>query len=208
MAETAKKKGHIVMIPFMAHGHLIPFLALARKIQETTTSFTITIATTPFNIQHLKSAISTTISSINLAELSFNHSQHGLPPNIENTEKLPLTDVIKLFHASTSLEAPLSSLISKIAEQEGQPPVCIISDVFLGWVTNVAKSLGFPINYKFHKSQMHKYLREADGTDSWSKFFPTQITLSMKSDGWICNTVEEIETFGLQLLRNYLRLPV
>jgi hypothetical protein len=142
MAETAKKKGHIVMIPFMAHGHLIPFLALARKIQETTNSFTITIATTPLNIQHLKSAISTTISSINLAELSFNHSQHGLPPNIENTEKLPLTDVIKLFHASTSLETPLSSLISKIIEQEGQPPLCIISDVFLGWVTNVAKSLG------------------------------------------------------------------
>ncbi|WJX59164.1 hypothetical protein P8452_44522 [Trifolium repens] len=77
MAENAKKKGHIVMIPFMAHGHLIPFLALARKIQEITNSFTITIATTPLNIQHLKSAISTTISSINLAELPFNHSQHG-----------------------------------------------------------------------------------------------------------------------------------
>ncbi|WJX64408.1 hypothetical protein P8452_49190 [Trifolium repens] len=245
MAET-KKKGHIVMIPFMAHGHLIPFLALARKIQETTNSFTITIATTPLNIQHLKSAISTTISSINLAELSFNHSQHGLPPNIENTEKLPLTDVIKLFHASTSLETPLSSLILKIIEQEGQPPVCIISDVFLGWVTNVAKSLGtrnitfttcgaygtmayisiwsnlphrktdsdefsvpgFPKNYRFHKSQMHRYLRQADGTDTWSKFFISQIALSMKSDGWICNTVEEIETFGLQLLRNYLQLPI
>lgn len=148
MAETAEKKPHIVMTPFMAHGHLIPFLALARKIQETATTFKITIATTPLNIQHLKSAISNTFSSsnndisINLAELPFNHSQYGLPPNVENTEKLPLTDIIKLFHASTSLEAPLSSLISKITQQEGQPPICIISDVFLGWATNVAKSLG------------------------------------------------------------------
>ena len=142
MAETAKKKPHIVMTPFMAHGHLIPFLALARKIQETTISFKITIATTPLNIQHLKSAISNNDISINLAELPFNHSQYGLPPNMENTEKLPLADIIKLFHASTSLEAPLSTLISKITKQEGQPPICIISDVFLGWVTNVAKSLG------------------------------------------------------------------
>lgn len=252
MAETAEKKPHIVMTPFMAHGHLIPFLALARKIQETTTTFKITIATTPLNIQHLKSAISNTFSSsnndisINLAELPFNHSQYGLPPNIENTEKLPLADIIKLFQASTSLETPLSSLISKITQQEGQPPICIISDVFLGWVTNVAKSLGtrnisfttcgaygtlayisiwcnlphrktdsdefcvpgFPQNYRFHISQMHRYLRAADGTDNWSKFFPPQIALSMKSDGWICNTVEEIETLGLQLLKNYLQLPV
>lgn len=249
MAETPEKKGHIVMTPFMAHGHLIPFLALARKIQETTSStFTITIATTPLNIQYLKSAISTTFSdiSIHLADLPFNHSQYGLPPNIENTEKLPLADVIKLFHASTSLEAPLSSLISNITEQEGHPPVCVISDVFLGWVTNVAKSLGsrtitfttcgaygtlayisvwsnlphrktdsdefwtpgFPQNYRFHRTQLHKYLRAADGTDGWSKFFPPQIAFSMKSDGWICNTVEEIEILGLQLLKNYLQLPV
>ncbi|CAI8586606.1 unnamed protein product [Vicia faba] len=211
MAETPKKKGHIVMIPFMAHGHLIPFLALARKIQETAPStFTITIATTPLNIQYLKSAISTTFSdiSIHLADLPLNHSLYGLPPNIENTEKLPLTDIIKLFQASTSLEAPLSSLISKITEQEGQPPVCVISDVFLGWVVNFAKSLGFPQNYRFHRTQLHRYLRDADGTDSWSKFFPAQLAFSMKSDGWICNTVEEIETLGLQLLKNYLQLPV
>lgn len=251
MAETTKKKGHIVMIPFMAHGHLIPFLALARKIQQTTnTIYTITIASTPLNIQHLKSAISTTFSnndiSIHLAELPFNSSQYGLPPNIENTEKLPLTDIIKIFHASTSLQAPFSSLISNITEQEGHPPLCIISDVFLGWVTNVAKCLGtknitfttcgaygtlayisiwsnlphrktdsdefwvegFPQNYRFHISQMHRYLRQADGSDSWSKFFPPQIALSMKSDGWICNTVEKIETFGLQHLRKYLELPV
>ncbi|CAJ2671749.1 unnamed protein product [Trifolium pratense] len=67
---------------------------------------------------------------------------------------------------------------------------------------------GFPKNYRFHKSQMHRYAREADGTDSWSKFFIPQIALSMKSDGWICNTVEEIEAFGLQLLKNYIQLPV
>ncbi|XP_061352024.1 UDP-glycosyltransferase 92A1-like [Gastrolobium bilobum] len=244
MAEAARKEGHIVMAPFMAHGHLIPFLALARQIQERT-SFTITIATTHLNIQYLKSAISTT-NDIHFAELPFNSSHHGLPPNIENTEKLPLTDIIKLFHASMSLEAPLRSLISQITQEEGHPPLCIISDVFHGWVTNVAKSLGtrnitfttcgaygtlayismwsnlphrktdsdvfcvpgFPQSYRFHRSQLHRYLKLAYGNDDWSRFFIPQIALSMKSDGWICNTVEEVEPLGLQLLRQYLELPV
>ncbi|KAG4962089.1 hypothetical protein JHK86_038957 [Glycine max] len=67
---------------------------------------------------------------------------------------------------------------------------------------------GFPQNYKFHRTQLHKFLRAADGTDEWSQFFIPQTALSMKSDGWICNTVEEIEPLGLHLLRNYLQLPV
>ncbi|TKY57065.1 UDP-glycosyltransferase 92A1 [Spatholobus suberectus] len=244
MAEAAKKKGHIVMVPFMAQGHIIPFLTLARQIQQRT-NFTITIANTPLNIQYLRSALSSP-NEIRLAELPFNSTQHGLPPNIENTEKLPLTDIIKLFYSSLSLEAPLRSLISQITIEEGQPPLCTISDVFLGWVNNVAKSLGsrslsfttcgaygtlayisiwcnlphrktdsdefwvpgFPQNYRFHRTQLHRYLRAADGSDDWSRFFIPQIGLSMKSDGWICNTVEEIEPLGLQLLRNYLELPV
>ncbi|KAL4298959.1 hypothetical protein S245_058395 [Arachis hypogaea] len=247
------KHGHIVMIPFMAHGHLIPFLALAKLIlQRTNNNFTITIATTPLNIQYLRSALSSSSSSttihdhLQLSELPFNGIQHGLPPNIENTEKLPLTSMIKLFNASTSLDDPLRSLILKITVEEGHPPLCVISDVFLGWVTNVAKSCGtknisfstcgaygtlayisiwthfphrktdseefwipgFPENYRFKRSHLHRMLRLADGNDDWSKFFPPQIALSMKSDGWICYTIEELEPFALDLLRKYLNLPV
>ena len=54
---------------------------------------------------------------------------------------------------------------------------------------------------------MHRYLIEADGSDTFSKFLLPQIALSLKSDEWICNTVEEIEPLGLQLLRKYIELP-
>ncbi|KAG2391050.1 hypothetical protein LR48_Vigan07g042500 [Vigna angularis] len=246
MAEAAKKNGHIVMIPFMAQGHIIPFLQLARQIKHKTT-LNITIANTPLNIQYLRSALSSTSpDQIRLAELHFNSTQHGLPPNVENTEKLPLSHIGKLFNSSLSLEAPLRSLIAQITEEEGHPPLCLISDVFLGWVNSVATSLcirnlcfttcgaygtlayisiwsnlphrktdsdmfwvpGFPQNYRFHRTQLHKFLRQADGTDEWSQFFIPQIALSMNSDGWICNTVEEIEPLGLQLLRKYVQRPV
>ncbi|KAM2178409.1 hypothetical protein ACFX1R_033487 [Malus domestica] len=45
------------MLPFMAQGHIIPFLSLAKHIQQST-NFSITIATTPLNIKSLQSTIS------------------------------------------------------------------------------------------------------------------------------------------------------
>jgi hypothetical protein len=67
---------------------------------------------------------------------------------------------------------------------------------------------GFPESYRFHRSQLHQYIRDADGTDTWSRFMQSQISKSMESYGWLCNTVEEIEPLGLDLLRKYLGLPV
>ncbi|CAL8992352.1 unnamed protein product [Prunus brigantina] len=121
---------HIVMLPFMAQGHIIPFLALAKQIQQRT-NFTITIATTP--PQH---------------PLSFCSTDHGLPPNTETPENLPLSKQINLFAASVSLEVPACRLISDIMEKEGRSPLCIISDVFFGWANDVADSLG-TVNVSF-----------------------------------------------------------
>ena len=243
-------RDHIVMLPFMAHGHLIPFLALARQIQQRT-GFTITIASTKLNIQYLRSTISTDSNSqsllnIRFAELPFNSTDHDLPPNSENTENLSLGNIGKLFHASISLKDPVLHLVNDIIHQEGKPPLCIISDVFFGWATGLAKSVntvnitfttggaygtlayvsvwlnlphrssdsdefkvpGFPESYRFHRSQLHQYIRDADGKDLWSRFMQTQISQSFGSMGWLCNSVEEIEPLGFDLLRKYLRLPV
>ncbi|XP_071737518.1 UDP-glycosyltransferase 92A1-like [Rutidosis leptorrhynchoides] len=250
--ETSLKR-HIIMLPMMAQGHLIPFLEFAHQILNHNPNFTITIATTPLNINYLRSAVAnrpSPPSQIHLKSLSFNSSDHGLPPNSENTDGLSLTQVIKLFAASAALESPLRQFITDIIADEGRQLVCLISDVFTSWANEVAKSFGicnysfstggaygtaayssiwlnlphknlvtgetrdeflvpgFPKSCRFSIDQLHQYLRAADGNDEWSKFFQTQLTLSMQSNGWLCNTVEEIETLGLEILRNYIKLPV
>ncbi|CAM8895036.1 unnamed protein product [Rhodiola kirilowii] len=250
-AIRSSRPRHIVMAPYMAQGHLIPFVALAKHIQKRT-GFTITIATTPLNLKYLQKAIisgggDNTIS-INLSELPFSSSDHGLPPNTENTEALTLTQIAILGTASMSLKSPFQALVEKITSEEGAPPLCIISDVFLGWASEVAIACntmnitfttggaygtaayttmwrnfphrklkpgeeefslpGFPETVKIHVSQLHKYIREADGTDEMSRFFQSQLRLSSESAGWLCNTTEEIEKSGLEILRNILQLPV
>ncbi|XVF65541.1 hypothetical protein PTKIN_Ptkin09bG0257400 [Pterospermum kingtungense] len=240
----------IVMLPFMAHGHLIPFLALARQIHHRT-GFNITIANTPLNIQYLRSTLhqqkySTSSSGIRLVELPFNSANHGLQPNIENTENLPLDQIGKLVISSASLETPFHQLLSDIIEKQGKPPLCVISDFFFGWAVDVAKSTGtvnityatcsaygilayvslwlnlphrqtdseefglpgFPERCRFHVSQLHRFIRNADGTDSWSRFMEPQFSGCLQSFGWLCNTAEEIEPLGLELLKKFTKSPV
>ncbi|XWS58951.1 hypothetical protein CRYUN_Cryun08bG0078300 [Craigia yunnanensis] len=85
---------HIVMLPMVAHGHLIPFLELARKIHQRT-RFNITIATTPLNIQYLRS---TTIykdsSPTTEVDSSGIHLVELIPfGSVVDQSKLPNTDL-------------------------------------------------------------------------------------------------------------------
>ncbi|KAK1412871.1 hypothetical protein QVD17_34451 [Tagetes erecta] len=251
--EQAPQTKHIIMLPFMGQGHIIPFLELAYNMLHHNHNLNITIVNTPLNINYLRSAIAnrpSPSSQIHLKPLPFNSTDHGLPPNSENTDGLPLTQIIKLFHSSASLEPAFRLFIDEVVSSVGNSMVCIISDVFMGWANNVAKSFGvfnytfttggaygtaaycsiwmnlphrdlangetydefavpsFPESCRFSITQLHQFLRAADGNDEWSRFFKPQISLSLESSGWLCNTVEEIEPFGLEVLRNYVKLPV
>ncbi|KAJ0084294.1 hypothetical protein Patl1_29804 [Pistacia atlantica] len=91
----AQKKENIVMFPFMAQGHINPFLALALRIEKTK-KFTITFVNTPLNIKKLRS-FHPSNSSIHLLEIPFNSLDHDLPPNSENMDSLPYHFLINLF---------------------------------------------------------------------------------------------------------------
>lgn len=139
-------KHHVVMFPFMAQGHIIPFLELARLLAKRT-GFTITIVNTPLNIKRLRPEIDSTGDGldIRLAELPFSAADHGLPPQTENTDSLPYHLIIRLMEASDHLEPHFESLISRISQEDGgRLPLCIISDMFLGWTLDVGNRLGIP----------------------------------------------------------------
>nr|POE62682.1 udp-glycosyltransferase 92a1 [Quercus suber] len=67
-------------------------------------------------------------------------SDHGLPPDTENTNILPYHLFIHLIEASTSLKPSFKKLIENFIEQ-GNPPLCIIADIFFGWTASIAKEL-------------------------------------------------------------------
>ncbi|KAK9983926.1 hypothetical protein SO802_033451 [Lithocarpus litseifolius] len=138
MAEREREE-NIVLFPFMAQGHIIPFLALALHIEQSK-NYTVTLVNTPSNIKKLRSFLPPN-SSINLLEIPFSSSDYGLPPNTENTDTLPYYQVIQLVEAGVSLKPSFKKLIENLTEQQGNPPLCIIADIFFGWTASVAKEL-------------------------------------------------------------------
>ncbi|XP_061364852.1 UDP-glycosyltransferase 92A1 [Gastrolobium bilobum] len=136
----AQRKQSIVLFPFMAQGHIIPFLALALHLEQRK-NYNITIINTSLNIKKLRTSLPPH-SSINLLEIPFKSSDHGLPPNTENTDVIPYNLVIRLLEASTSMRPAFNKLIQNIIDQQQQQQLCIIADIFFGWTASVAKQLG------------------------------------------------------------------
>ncbi|KAJ6428042.1 hypothetical protein OIU84_023456 [Salix udensis] len=136
-----QRKENIVMFPFMAQGHIIPFLALAIKLEQKR-GCTITFASTPLNIKRIQPSLPPN-SSIQLLEIPFRSSDHGLPPDCENTHDLPYHLILKLVEASRSLKPSFHELVyDLVRKQHGRLPLCIISDSFFGWCADIAHELG------------------------------------------------------------------
>ncbi|KAG7035838.1 UDP-glycosyltransferase 92A1, partial [Cucurbita argyrosperma subsp. argyrosperma] len=138
-------KQSVVLFPFMGQGHIIPFLALALHIEQTnSTDYAIYFVNTPLNVRKLKSSLPPN-SSIRFLEIPFSSITHGLPPASENADTLPYHLVMRLFQASASLEFKSSfkeAIHNLTIDNHGRPPLCIISDIFLGWTATLAKELG------------------------------------------------------------------
>ncbi|KAH7560498.1 hypothetical protein JRO89_XS10G0031400 [Xanthoceras sorbifolium] len=130
------------MFPFMAQGHIIPFLALAFQLIKTN-KYTITFVNTHKNINKLRSSLPPN-SSFNLLEIPFNSSDHNLPPDTENTDSVPYNMAPNLIEATLSFKPHFRKLVSDlVSEENGQrKPLCIITDMFFGWCAEIAQEFG------------------------------------------------------------------
>ncbi|KAJ0970366.1 hypothetical protein J5N97_023243 [Dioscorea zingiberensis] len=89
MGGSGHEQHHVVLFPFMAQGHITPFIALADLLHRRRPELKITIVNTPLNIQSINSSLPPN-STIRLRSLPFSPSDHGLPPGPpESTAGLP-----------------------------------------------------------------------------------------------------------------------
>lgn len=134
--------GHVILFPFMAQGHITPFISLAELLHRRWPELTITIINTPRNIQSIQSSFPNSIPTIRFRSLPFSPSEHGLPPNTESTAGLSFPQFLNLFIASESLRSQFTQLLHQIiTEDGGRLPSCIISDNFLTWTVDIAEKL-------------------------------------------------------------------
>ncbi|KAJ3694761.1 hypothetical protein LUZ60_000138 [Juncus effusus] len=135
----ANNPPHILLIPFPAQGHMLPFLDFTHLLSLH--NFSLTILTTPLNLPLLSPLLSKS-PSIQTLSLPFPLSPH-IPAGVENSKNQPPSFFAVFVHALNGLYAPLLTWI-KAQSDTNNPIRAIISDFFLGWTQPLAKEIGIP----------------------------------------------------------------
>jgi len=130
-----EKKLHIAMFPWLAFGHMMPYLELAKLIASK--GHRISFISTPRNIDRLPKIPPNLAPIINLVKLPLPHVDN-LPDNAEATIDIPLNVVPYLKKAYDALQESTTCFL------EDSRPDWILYDIAPFWLPAIARNLGIP----------------------------------------------------------------
>ncbi|KAK6136144.1 hypothetical protein DH2020_030117 [Rehmannia glutinosa] len=127
-----KEKLKVFMFPWLAHGHITPFLELANNLSHR--NFDVYICSTPVNLNFINNKIIT--ETIHLVELHLPDSE--LPPHYHTNNGLPL-------HLQPALYRTLKMGIPNFSDLlKNLQPDLLIHDILLEWAASVASQHKIP----------------------------------------------------------------
>ncbi|ESW06308.1 hypothetical protein PHAVU_010G036800 [Phaseolus vulgaris] len=165
MAEQQEKL-HIVVFPWLAFGHMLPFLELAKLIAQK--GHKISFISTPRNIHRLPKVPENLQPLVDLIELPLPRVDK-LPENAEATVDIPHHIIPYLKLAFDGLEQPLTKFL------ERSKPHWIIYDFAPYWLPPISSKLGI--------SCVSFCIFSASGMYSFSDFFTRKESESPRSKG-------------------------
>jgi hypothetical protein len=149
-----ESKLHVVVVPALVQrGHLIPFMELAKLLASQ--GLTVSYITTPGSAKRLQPQVQNTNLNIRFVSLPMPPIL-GVPPDIDSWDNVPLDAARILVASSHKLAGPFEQWLeqqmydtkNKIKNTEAPhfspPPVCIISDMFTGWLHSSGAKFGIP----------------------------------------------------------------
>ncbi|BFG35626.1 hypothetical protein CerSpe_219000 [Prunus speciosa] len=134
--DSNHQKLHIAMFPWLAFGHMIPYLELAKLIAQK--GHQISFISTPRNIERLPQLPLNLSSLITLIKLPFPRVDDDLPKAAEATIDIPQNKVMKLKKAYDALQQPLTHFL------QSSNPDWLLFDFVPYWAPTIAHNLGIP----------------------------------------------------------------
>nr|POF26825.1 putative udp-rhamnose:rhamnosyltransferase 1 [Quercus suber] len=129
------KKLHIAFFPWLAFGHMIPYLELAKIIAQK--GHHISFISTPRNIDRLPKLPPNLALLIDLVKLPLPHVDN-LPDNVEATNDVPLNNVSYLKKAYDALQDSMTQFL------QDSKPDWVFYDFVPYWLLGIARKLGIP----------------------------------------------------------------
>ncbi|GKV30444.1 hypothetical protein SLEP1_g39252 [Rubroshorea leprosula] len=138
----ASNQPHFIFIPFMAQGHLIPLMDIAKLFAEQ--NALVTIIATPSSLARSGSTINRAIESglpIQVLQVRFPSTEAGLPEGCEFADKIPSPTLVKNFYTAVAMmQKPVEKLFSELKPH----PNCIIYDRNFTWIVDIASKFQIP----------------------------------------------------------------
>ncbi|XP_021760264.1 scopoletin glucosyltransferase-like [Chenopodium quinoa] len=133
---------HIIFLPYMAPGHMMPMVDIARAF-ATHGNTKATIITTPTNASRFNDTITRDTDNsghqITFLTISLPLKEVGLPEGCDNLVSTSTRETtFKLFRTIEMLRPMLETMLVD------NKPDCIVSDYLYPWTVDVAKRLGIP----------------------------------------------------------------
>ncbi|KAH8481531.1 hypothetical protein H0E87_029206 [Populus deltoides] len=168
---AGNSKLHIAMFPWLAFGHMIPYLELAKLLAQK--GHKISFISTPRNTDRLPKLHPSISSLITFVKLSLPQVEN-LPKDAEATTDVPYDKVQYLKQACDDLKEPLSKFLETCDDLD-----CILFDFAPYWLPDIATSLGIPsVFFSIFTAAMLSYVKPASGIDDRSK--PEDFTVPPK----------------------------
>ncbi|KDO59780.1 hypothetical protein CISIN_1g039991mg, partial [Citrus sinensis] len=134
---------HVFFFPFMAHGHMIPIVDMAKLF--VTRGVKASVITTPANTPYVSKSVERANElgiEMDVKTVKFPSVEAGLPDGCENldaiTNEVNKELIVKFFGATTKLQEPLEQLL------RDHKPDCLVADIFFPWATDAAAKFGIP----------------------------------------------------------------
>ncbi|KAL7593281.1 hypothetical protein Lser_V15G34312 [Lactuca serriola] len=124
---------HVMMFPWLAFGHMLPFLELSKKLASH--GIKISFVSTPKNLKRLPSIPTNLSTNIKLIEIIL-PKVNGLPENCEATIDIQQEETPYLKKAHDNLQKSFEKIL------ENDPPDFIFIDFSSFWVPKIAAKFG------------------------------------------------------------------
>ncbi|GJV47868.1 hypothetical protein Tco_1438080 [Tanacetum coccineum] len=128
------RKQNVLMFPWLGHGHVSPFLQLAKKLNQTN-RFNTYLCSTPANLDSIRQVAQH--ESISLIELNLTPLP-GLPAELHTTNGLPSHHMATLKRAFDNASPKFEKILLNLK------PNLLIYDMIQPWAAVAAKAVGIP----------------------------------------------------------------
>ncbi|KAI3752935.1 hypothetical protein L2E82_24977 [Cichorium intybus] len=127
------KQCHVLVFPWLAFGHILPFLELSKKLASH--GIKISFVSTPKNLKRLPAIPTNLVNNIKLVEITL-PKVNGLPESCEATIDIQQHETPYLKKAYDNLQESFEKIVEK------DPPNLILIDFCSFWVPKVAAKFG------------------------------------------------------------------